>query len=382
MRSGFSSKPRHAHSKPLTRSTGFQSTYRCQRSFQPILRELAIVGSNEEVWAVKLSEIMSPVSTYFDPDTSLHVVVDTLARNRHSCGLVCENEAPVGIITERDIVRLFATRFGEAGIKDLPIKDLMSADPICVEADTELADSLETAQSLGLRHLPIVDSAGKLVGIVTVTDLVKANMATLEQNQALLDLNQRLHALAVEDPLTGLPNRRAMEVDISQAAAVAQRTAEPFSVALCDLDYFKSFNDHYGHPAGDEALIHVARTLEAKKRDSDRLYRYGGEEFLLLLPATNNDGAMIAAQRLGMSICESRYTHGESPLGVLTISIGVATGHGQDWHEVVELADAALYDAKEMGRNTVCKAKNAAVTVEHSARGVSSAGENQRPLPS
>lgn len=273
---------------------------------------------------MKLKEIMSPASVFYSPDDSVIKVASSLAEKHHSCGLICENDKPMGIITERDIVRLFASQAGGEELANLPVQSVMTHQPICIDGDTDLAEALELAKSRNLRHLPIVDHTEKLVGIVTLTDMVKAYIASIEQNKNLEVENQKLHVLSIEDPLTGLPNRRAMEIDIRHAAAIAQRRSEPYAIALIDLDYFKKYNDHYGHQAGDDALIHVAHTLRDAKRESDKLFRYGGEEFLLLMPHTQLPGAAVAARRLSKNISDTRYDHSESPFGYLTISIGVA----------------------------------------------------------
>jgi diguanylate cyclase (GGDEF)-like protein len=327
---------------------------------------------------VKLKEIMSPASVHYSPDDSLLTVAASLAEKHHSCGLICEFDKPMGIITERDIVRLFASQAGGKSLNNLPVKDVMTHQPICIKGNSELSDALELAQSRNLRHLPIVDSTEKLIGIVTLTDMVKAYLATMEKNRDLVDENHKLHVLSIEDPLTGLPNRRAMEIDIRHAAAVAQRRSEPYSIALIDLDYFKKYNDHYGHQAGDDALIHVAHTLKESKRDSDKLFRYGGEEFLLLMPFTKLDGAVIAAQRLIKGVSSSRYAHSESAFGFLTISVGVASNNNEYWEAVVEQADSALYDAKEKGRNTVCLVEPPA---ESEFWDLSQKAEPDRPIP-
>jgi len=306
---------------------------------------------------VKLQEIMSPASVFFSLEDSLLTVASSLAEKHHSCALICQDERPMGIITERDIVRLFASQAGGKELKDIPVESVMTHQPICVDGDSDLADALELAKSRNLRHLPITDSTDRLVGIVTLTDMVKAYLASIEVNKTLTDENQKLHVLSIEDPLTGLPNRRAMEIDIRHAAAVSQRRSEPYAVALIDIDYFKKYNDHYGHQAGDDALIHVAHTLRDNKRESDKLFRYGGEEFLLLMPYTQLPGAAVAARRLLKNISDTRFDHSESPFGYLTISVGVACNSSEYWEAVVELADSALYDAKKKGRDTVCLAE-------------------------
>ena len=216
---------------------------------------------------MKLKEIMSPIDTFYEPGDSLLMVAKTLAEKHHSCGLICEYDKPVGIITERDIVRLLTSD----AKPDLAIREVMTHRPICVDANTELMDALDLAKSRNLRHLPVVDATQRLVGLVTIGDMVKAKLTSIE-NDDLQERpqNRRLNILAIEDPLTGLPNRRAMDIDLRHAAAIARRRSEYYSIALIDLDHFEKFNDEYVHQADDEALTVVARQWRANLRDAEK----------------------------------------------------------------------------------------------------------------
>ena len=126
---------------------------------------------------------------------------------------------------------------------------------------------------------------------------------------------------------------------------------------LCDVDFFKSYNDHYGHLAGDEVLRKVAKTIADYGRSGDTAYRYGGEEFLVILPEQDLEAATSIADRLRRAVEDLRIPHEtKNPPGVVTISAGVATLSAEDpksADDVLKEADAALYAAKEMGRNRV-----------------------------
>ena len=299
---------------------------------------------------MKLKEMMSPIDTFYEPSDSLLMVAKTRAEKHHSCGLICEYDKPVGIITERDIVRLLT-----ADAKpDLAIREVMTHRPICVDVNTELTDALDLAKSRNLRHLPVVDATQRLVGLVTLCDIVKAKLTELENNDMHAGEDRSLNILAIEDPLTGLPNRRAMGIDLRHAAAVARRRSEYYSIALIDLDHFEKFNDEYGHPAGDEAVTRVARTLRSNLRESEKIFRYGGEQFLLLMSGTPIEAAEIASKRICRAISEEKIAHEQSSFGHLTVSIGVAGGVTDNWEAIIEQADPALHDAKDKGRNTVC----------------------------
>lgn len=297
---------------------------------------------------------MSPVTIRHDTSESLLSVIQTISEKHYSCAMICEYDKPTGIITERDIVRLFAKHGLTEGVT---AGDVMSRDPVCVNGDTTILEALDLCESRNLRHLPVIDNTHRLVGVVTQTDLVKAHVANYQKNDKLKHQNRRLHMLSIEDPLTGLPNRRAMEIDIRHAAAISKRQSQPYSIALIDIDYFKKYNDAYGHQAGDEALIFLAEKLTCNLRASDKIFRYGGEEFLFLMPLTSLEGAKIATQRICDTIAHAKHPHEPSDLGFLTVSIGVASSFSENWEIVVEQADSALYDAKADGRNQICSAE-------------------------
>lgn len=303
---------------------------------------------------VKLRELMSAVNIRHQADESLVSVVQTIAQKHYSCALICQYDRPVGILTERDIVRLFASNKLQ---EDVTVGDVMSRDPVCVNADHSILEALEVCESYSLRHLPIVDNTQRLIGVVTQTDLVKAHIAAFEDADKLNTQNRKLQILSVEDPLTGLPNRRAMEIDLKHAAAVSQRQSQAYSIGMIDIDHFKTYNDNYGHQAGDEALLFLADKLRGNLRASDKIFRYGGEEFLFLMPLTPLEGAKIATQRICDTVSQLKLKHDYADLGYLTVSIGVASSLSENWQETVEQADNALYDAKQAGRNQVAAAE-------------------------
>ena len=167
-------------------------------------------------------------------------------------------------------------------------------------------------------------------------------------------LVNRLRHLSQHDSLTGLLNRRAIEQCLAREAHRLQRFNEPFSVLLVDIDHFKRINDLLGHAAGDEVLRQVAQTLAGEAREVDRVARYGGEEFCVLLPNTEHEGAMQAAERLRAAVHGQEITWGEDTVGV-TISTGVAcaTRPDEPLDALLRRADEALYRAKAQGRNRV-----------------------------
>ena len=164
---------------------------------------------------------------------------------------------------------------------------------------------------------------------------------------------ENLKLLSLEDPLTGVGNRRAMEVELRHSQAQSERLENAYAIALLDIDAFKKFNDYYGHQAGDEALKTVTKCAKSALRDSDRFFRYGGEEFLILMPGTTDEEALICAERVRSEIESMAIKNHDTDRGILTVSMGVISTVAGDWQLMLNQADKALYRAKSQGRNAV-----------------------------
>ena len=170
--------------------------------------------------------------------------------------------------------------------------------------------------------------------------------------------NSMLNIMATQDGLTGLANRRSLDETIEREFRRATRSRQPLSLIMVDVDHFKEYNDSYGHPAGDECLRSVARAIQdCLRRAGDLAGRYGGEEFVVVLPGSDAQRAYNFAEKLRLTILGLGLQHGRSPDGIVTFSAGVATClPGRDSGECGDLvanADAALYVAKAAGRNIV-----------------------------
>ncbi len=172
---------------------------------------------------------------------------------------------------------------------------------------------------------------------------------------ANLRLRETLRTQSLRDPLTGLPNRRELEEALPREAARAERTGEPLTMLVLDIDHFKRFNDTFGHEAGDVVLQSFGRLLRDTVRGEDLVVRLGGEEFVVLLPNTSVESGAEHAERIRKRVTQMAVQHAGRPLGSISASIGLATfrTHTQDIASLLGLADAALYKAKGDGRNRV-----------------------------
>ncbi|NJL51613.1 MAG: diguanylate cyclase [Hydrococcus sp. SU_1_0] len=168
--------------------------------------------------------------------------------------------------------------------------------------------------------------------------------------------NQKLQKLAILDGLTGIANRRYFDLVLDKEWQRLAREQQPLSLILCDIDYFKAYNDTYGHQQGDRCLQKVAQILQqSTRRPADLVARYGGEEFALILPNTNAPGALFLAHRIVRQLTQQGLPHSQSQVSkVVTLSIGIATKVPHRMHPsstIIETADNLLYKAKQAGRN-------------------------------
>ena len=195
-----------------------------------------------------------------------------------------------------------------------------------------------------------------LTFLATFSVVLVSSVGFVFMSRDRADENNRV--LAALDPLTGVANRRSLIAALDRDVARAQRMREPMALMMVDIDHFKDVNDQYGHPAGDRVLCSVVNVLRQRVRAQDLVGRYGGEEFMVLLPDTGLVGAQQLARALCKAVEESRCpADGVPGPGIaVTVSIGVFGGRlesGDSWDMLIAAADRALYQAKNNGRNRV-----------------------------
>ena len=226
----------------------------------------------------------------------------------------------------------------------------------------------EEEKSLPRWVMPVLIAAALLVVIISLVAayflrvnrrLALADNSLRSANETLTDslaeireLHLRLKEQAIRDPLTGLYNRRYLDETLERELSRAKREGYPVSLTMIDLDHFKHVNDTYGHKAGDEVLITLSTLLQSQAREGDIPCRYGGEEFLLVLPRMSLEVASQRAEQWREAFGNMKTRHGELEISV-TMSIGLAAypDHGATAEDLIDSADQALYQAKAAGRN-------------------------------
>ena len=247
---------------------------------------------------------------------------------------------------------------------------------------TSIVDGIERVYAYSrIQGLPIVAAAGlsldsvfatwwtyvyqtSIMVVLVIIVLTSLGFLFYRQIQRLLVAEEELRLaqhdlehIAKTDSLTGLPNRRYFDATLAQEWSRTCRTESSIALILIDIDWFKQYNDHYGHVLGDECLRQVAQLIGKNiNRPTDLAARYGGEEFVILLPETDLAGAIKIAEEMRSAIETAKIEHRGSTAGIVTISAGVASNHQNGIIEATDLlekADSLLYRAKKMGRNRV-----------------------------
>ena len=232
---------------------------------------------------------------------------------------------------------------------------------------TKVRTEIESATDLQTLQLAMNHSMDTLLGVLTdFQDRVKSSLAGMHERQAeltgqlksLQDNNRTLikqviqeRELSMKDPLTQLPNRQGFDERLAEEIARSDRYQQPCCIALIDLDYFKRINDQYGHLAGDKVLKVLAREMRSQLRKTDYLARFGGEEFVLLLPQTTLESGIQALEKMRVHISQCPFNFQGKPVQI-TFSAGIsAYSEGESADQWLNRADEALYSSKDAGRN-------------------------------
>lgn len=288
--------------------------------------------------------------------------------------LVDDAPTNIQILNEalKDDYRLFFATSGKDALRlateSLP--DLILLDVVMPEMDGYEVCRAIKGNAL-LQNIPIIfitamsqqedEAIGLELGAVDyITKPFNPSIVRLRVRNQIELKRQRdmLARLSNLDGLTGIPNRRALDAALEREWRRGMRSLKPLSLIMIDIDHFKAYNDTYGHLAGDDCLRTVSQILQdATERAGDLLARYGGEEFVAILPETDQSGALMVANRMREALEQRTLPHSSSPLGAqVTVSIGTATIHpNRDIvvGKLLEEADAALYQAKQRGRNRI-----------------------------
>ena len=318
----------------------FDTTKQIQENYQKLVGDPHLVSPQQQ-----LSPQMQKM--YFNPPTNMQTRL-----NRYTSEAIALANAPAHLLTSDNPHLTYLLQNREELLESLD--QIVSLYQQESEAKVQRLQMLETISGV-IILLTLV-----FLGFYIFRPLANS---LLEERAQLERANQELSFLSSVDGLTGIANRRHFDQFLSQQWSLAARNAEPIALIMCDIDFFKAYNDHYGHLQGDECLKKVAVALqESIKRPGDLVARYGGEEFAVVLPNTDAAGATNVAETLRDNVESLEIPHlFSSVTPKVTISLGVAIGHANSGvlpETLIEAADNALYKAKKNGRNCLILAND------------------------
>ncbi len=250
-----------------------------------------------------------------------------------------------GVVTEADFTHKVAAK--GYSVKTTTVGAIMSSPIKTIKGSTIMAEANKTMRQSGIRHLLVMDN-DEFVGLLSPINFFKYYE----------DVEEYLSDLAINDGLTGIHNRRYFDEVLKVEWKRTKREKSPLSLIMLDIDYFKKYNDTYGHQAGDESLIKVAKAIsESLRRPADILARYGGEEFVIVLPNVEQKDAVKLSEKIRAEIETLKIEHRLSSISpFVTASLGVASivpNSDLSPEVLLNKADKALYNAKIRGRNCV-----------------------------
>ena len=247
--------------------------------------------------------------------------------------------------------QIYVSEQEHTNIKCLHLRDSSPAYSVCIPL-------LAQGEVLGVLHLRSAPEPEIRIFEEAQQQLARVATDGVALGLANLALREKLRQQSIRDPLTDLFNRRFMEESLERELLRSARNKKPVGIIMMDVDHFKQFNDAYGHDAGDAVLRQIGHYLKGHTRGSDVACRFGGEEFILILPEATLENTRLRAERYCQDIKTLQLEHAGHSLGTLTFSIGVAAypEHGSLSSEVLKAVDLALYRAKQAGRDQVAVA--------------------------
>jgi diguanylate cyclase (GGDEF)-like protein len=303
-------------------------------------------NKNKILFSENVRDYMISPIPYVEEGSTLKEAANFMSSNKTSVVLVRDKEFNyIGIITESDFTRKVVAK--ECSVNTAIVDSVMSTPVKTIKGSTTMAEANKKMLRSGIRHLAVVEKE-EFVGLLSAI-----NFFSYFEN-----VEKYLGDLAVNDGLTGIHNRRHFDEIINIEWKRAKREKSPLSLIMLDIDYFKKYNDTYGHQAGDECLIKVATALsDSMRRPADLVARYGGEEFVIVLPNVELNEATKFSEKIRADIEDLKIEHRLSSISpFITASLGVASilPSNDSTHEaLLQSADKALYNAKIRGRNCV-----------------------------
>lgn len=310
---------------------------------------------------------------YFNPQNFLVLVVDDTRQNLHFVTEVLE-QAGYRTVTARNgqqAINSVKTYSPDLILLDL-IMPIMSGLKACeilkknehsseipvifLTASNEENHLVEAFQAGAVDYLTKPFKTPELLARVRTHLELKASREALKRNlEELTKAYQEIEKLANTDPLTGIANRRYLFEELEGELIRSKRFNHPFSVLVLDIDHFKKINDTYGHDVGDEVIKGLVDTLNQSLREVDCLGRLGGEEFVIILPETSTEGALLVAERLRRLVSGFTLDYKQKEIISITVSIGISSYCKEDLcvETILKRADEALYKAKQEGRDRI-----------------------------
>lgn len=281
-----------------------------------------------------------------------------MAQNSFESAIVIEDFIPIGIFTTKDVLKVIEKNEDS----DLPVSSYMSAPVETINKNSSVKNALDFLKQKHYKRVVVVDDDGKMSGVISQKELIATTYSRwavltkeyqkelTEINIALVNKNIKYKDIASRDSLTKLYNRyKFAEFYQFSYETMIERESE-MSLIMIDIDNFKKINDTYGHNAGDSVIVEISQTLVKNLRNIDIVCRWGGEEFVILLPAVDIENAALLAEKLRRYIEDLELGN----VGTITASFGIAkVVEEDDLKSVIHRADEALYLAKKSGRNCV-----------------------------